>query len=158
MNSDELEKRRHELRDLYVMSTPRQRLRVALQRLNNPDHEPNLLVINVSAVEAFSRSLLIHKLAESPSDVISKYEKYKLESAPFLVKKYFSLLSDESIENILGLENWEYFEQAVHYRNLLIHECTYLGQDKTPFLINSCRQVLFKLAESSGLSSDVISK
>jgi hypothetical protein len=156
MTNDELEERRTELREIYVQSSPKQRLNVALLRLKNPSHEPNLLVIRVSAVEALARSLLVHKLAESPSDVLGIYEKYKFAAAPSLVKEYLSLVSNETVETIIGLETWQFFEQAVHYRNLLIHECTYLGQDKTPYLIDACRLVLLKLAEISGLPSHEI--
>lgn len=40
---------------------------------------------------------------------------------------------------------------AVDYRNLLAHECTYLGLDKFPSLIDGCEEILEKLVELAGL-------
>jgi hypothetical protein len=45
------------------------------------------------------------------------------------------------------------FGYAVDYRNLLAHECTYLGLDKFPSLIEACEAVLEKLARLGGLNA-----
>ena len=154
--TQEFEQHRSELREIYVNSTPRQRLHVALQRIGNADHDPNLLVTRVSAVEAFARSLLVHHLASADADALSFYGLFRHSGAPSLVEAYFQAKCASTPEALLGTDTWELFGHAVHYRNLLVHECTYLGQDKTPALIDACRIVLHKLAEVAGLPTGEI--
>ena len=154
--TDGFEKHRGDLRQIYVKSTPRQRLNVALQRIGNTDHDPNLLVTRVSAVEALARSLLVHHLATAHADALSFYDLFRNTGAPSLVEAYFQAKSASTPEVVLGADTWELFGHAVHYRNLLVHECTYLGQDKTPALIEACRIVLLKLAETAGLPTGEI--
>lgn len=141
---------------MYVNSTPSQRLHVALQRINFTDHAPNLLVTRVSAVEALARSLLVHHLAVSRSDPLSFYELFRHTGPTSLVEAYLQVKAASTPGAVLGETTWEMFGQAVYYRNLLVHECTYLGQDKTPTLLEACRFTLQKLAEISGLPSDDI--
>lgn len=156
MTADGFEQHRAELRDIYVQSTPRQRLGVALQRISNADHDPNLLVTRVSAVEALARSLLVHHLASVQSDSLSFYDLFRQSGPTALVEAYFQVKCASTPEMVLGIGVWELFGHAVHYRNLLVHECTYLGQDKTPALLDACRVVLRKLAEVSGLPTGEI--
>ena len=143
MQIDELAQHRADLRELYVKGSPRQRLHTALQRIGNSDHDPNLLVTRVSAVEAVARSLLVHHLANAHADALSFYGLFRQSSAPALVEAYFQAKCASAPEALLGADTWELFGHAVHYRNLLVHECTYLGQDKTPTLIEASRLVGF---------------
>ncbi len=154
--TDGFEKHRADLRQIYVKSTPKQRLNVALQRIGNSDHDPNLLITKVSAVEALARSLLVHHLATPQADALSFYDLFCRTGAPSLVEAYFQAKCASTPEAILGADTWNLFGHAVHYRNLLVHECTYLGQDKTPALMEACRIVLFKLAEAAGLPTNQI--
>lgn len=156
MTIHKFEKHRSELREIYVQSTPRQRLNIALQRIGNSDHDPNLLVTRVSAVEALARSLLVHHLASAQSDALSFYDVFRHSGPTSLVEAYFQVKCTSTPETVLGASVWESFGQAVHYRNLLVHECTYLGQDKTPALLDSCRNVLLKLADIAELPTDGI--
>lgn len=57
------------IRSAYVCSSPRQRLYVVFQRLDNPAHDPNLLVTHVSAVEALARSLAMHAKGRSKAQL-----------------------------------------------------------------------------------------
>ena len=155
MTSD-FDQHRSKLRDDYVKSMPRQRLNVALHRLNDTNNDPNLLVTRVSAVEAVARSLLIHHLADGRIEASSLYPKFRFKTPTDLVKEYIEAKCATAPEEVVGAATWELFGEAVHYRNLLVHECTYLGQDKTPALLAACRSVLHKLAEISGLPSDNI--
>jgi hypothetical protein len=127
------------------------RLNVALQRIGNSEHEPNLLVTRVSAVEALARSLLVHHHAKGDTELMHIYERYRSKGPQALVEEYFRAKCASSPADVLGNDTWELFDHAVYYRNLLVHECTYLGQDKTPVLIEACRSVLLKLAVSAGL-------
>ena len=155
MTSD-FDQHRSDLRDIYVKSMPRQRLNVALQRLNNSDNDPNLLVTRVSAVEALARSLLVHHLATGSAEALSFYDKFRHTGPTALVEAYTRAKCDAAPGELVGTDTWELFGHAVHYRNLLVHECTYLGQDKTPALLTACRMVLHKLAEISGLPTNEI--
>jgi hypothetical protein len=49
-----------------------------------------------------------------------------------------------------GEDTWKCFVYAVDYRNLLVHECTYLGLDVFPSLIEACEAVLNKLEKLAG--------
>lgn len=73
----EYDKHLKELREIYYRSYPKQRLGVAMQRIQNPEHGPNLLVMYVSATEGLLRSLVIWAETTNgrPSEKI--YNKYK---------------------------------------------------------------------------------
>lgn len=152
--SEELDTHRTELRKIYVNSSPRQRLRVALQRISNTDHEPNLLVTRVSAVEAVARSLLVHQLATSETTALTFYDIFRNTGPTALVEAYRLAKNGVPAVEVIGADQWELFGQAVSYRNLLVHECTYLGQDKTPALIGACKAVLNHLAAAAGLQGE----
>lgn len=153
---DDFKKHRLELRNLYVKSTPRQRLNIALERIQCPDHDPNLLITRVSAVEGVARSLLVHHLTPRQNDTLKMYSVFCNCSAPTLVEAYFRARCQKTPHDVVGEDTWKLFQHAVAYRNLLVHECTYLGQDKTPELLAASRTVLLKLAELAGLSTDKI--
>ena len=48
-------------------------------------------------------------------------------------------------------DTWALYGYAVKFRNLVMHECTYLGDDKTKSLIQAAREVLEALREIAGL-------
>src|SRR5437773_12053896 len=58
------------IRDAYISATPRQRLSIARQRLEDHHFGPNRLVTSVSAVEALSRCLLLHLGAKSKEPLL----------------------------------------------------------------------------------------
>lgn len=107
-------------------------------------------------MEALARSLLVHHLAIAKAGALSFYDLFSRTGAPSLVEAYFQAKCASTPEAVLGANTWNLFGHAVHYRNLLVHECTYLGQDKTPALMEACRMVLFKLAETAGLPTNKI--
>lgn len=140
-----------ELRSIYVRSTPRQRLRIISQRIANPAHGPNILVTYVSAVEALARSLAMHVGASSKDQVQQRYSKCRNREVKSLIVQYLHSKGQLSPSDFFGAESWRKFGYAVRYRNLLVHECTYLGQDRYPHLIDACQVVLDKLAEFAGI-------
>jgi len=140
------------LRRSYIEATPRQRLNVALQRINNPGNGPNLLVAYVSAIEGFARSLAMHQEGRTKQEVSSLYPKFRNIGAKKLITQYLQKKINSDPENFFGKETWTKVGFAIDYRNLLAHECTYLGQDKYPDLLAACREVLKKLAEVEGLN------
>jgi len=144
------------LRELYVDSTPRQRLKVALDRLSFPEHEPNLLITRVSSVEAIARSLLVHHATVVGEPISVAYERYRLIGPEKLLDFYFKATIAKSAHEYFGTECWEKFQDAVRYRHLLIHECTYLHPSTARPLIDACRIILLELAKAAKLPIDKI--
>jgi hypothetical protein len=136
------------IRSVYISVSPLQRLRVIRQRLANPDHGPNTLVTHVSAVEALARSLVLHNAGSDPS---AQYSKFRNHDSDKLVALFLERIRAGSPAEVLGHDVWQKFRYAISYRNLLVHECTYLGQDKYPKLEDACQLVLSKLIELAGL-------
>lgn len=152
----QLEEHRKSLRAIYVDSTPKQRLKVALDRLDFPDHEPNLLITRVSAVEAMARSLLVHHVSAGGEPIDKVYKRYKNEKPEALLDAYLSMTVSQTANQFFGEECWDQFQHAVQYRHLLVHECTYLAPEKAIPLLEVCRDVLRRLVRLAGLPEDRI--
>jgi hypothetical protein len=133
------------IRSAYISSMPKQRLNVISQRLQNPTHGPNLLVTHVSALEALARSLAMNAKASTKAKLVSIYPKYRDREAKSLVIEYLASQGHPKPSEFFGPDIWRKFGYAVSYRNMLVHECTYLGQDKYPYLIEACQVVQDKL-------------
>ena len=154
MDDAEIEERLTELRRLYVEATPRQRLHIAKQRLEFPEHGPNVLIAAVSAVEGFARSITMHCRAGSKPELSAIYSQYKFKAPEELISEYLERRPLGSPDTFFDRDDWRLFQFAVKYRNVLAHECTYLGQDISPALISATRRVLSKLAATQGLQFD----
>lgn len=139
------------IRNNYVTATPRQRLSIIRQRLEDHHFGPNRLVTAVSATEALARSLAMHHRAHTKTELKKLYTKYRDRSPKTLVTEYLKDKGISDADAFFGEDNWRLFSYAVEYRNLLAHECTYLGLDKFPSLIEACEVVLSKLATLGGL-------
>jgi hypothetical protein len=124
-----------ELRASYYRSYPRQRVNIVKQRIENPEHGPNLLVTYVSGIEGLLRSLVVWGETNSGRPSAEIYEKYRMWGVDRLYKEY---LKQKCSEPVVDDELYQLISFAVEYRNLLAHECTYLGQDKFPKLIEAC--------------------
>jgi hypothetical protein len=129
------------LREQYICASPSQRLRVATQRVINPGAIPNLLVTNVSAVEALARSLVMHQHASSRQELVKVYGRFKSREAHTLVSDYLRS-QDKEPKAYFGDTTWAAFRLAVNYRNLLVHECTYIAVPKFNPLVRACRDVI----------------
>lgn len=138
------------LRELYVRSSPRQRIGIAKQRISNPNHGPNLLVTYVSAIEGILRSLVVWNETVSRRPKIETYNKYKRCGVGQLYQKYLQQ-HDIKSDVIVAAEKYKLVGFAVEYRNLLAHECTYLGQDKYQDLIDACHEFLSGLIAHTGI-------
>lgn len=144
------------LRRSYVEALPKQRLHIAKLRIQNPEHDPNRLIAFVSAIEGFARSICMHLRAKTKAELSQLYPEYWRRGAEDLISEYLSARSLGDPATHFGPETWRLFGYAVQYRNVLAHECTYLGLDRSPALIEACREVLRKLAKDSGLNADDI--
>ena len=133
------------IRESYISATPQQRLHIIRQRLEDHHFGPNRLVTAVSAVEALARCLLQHVGARSKADLRANYPRYKKWVATSLVREYLAKRGVTDPSAFLEQDNWKLLGYAVEFRNVLVHECTYLGLDKFPSLIEACEVVLAKL-------------
>ena len=145
------EKELKEIRDVYVCSTPQQRLRIIQLRLNDPDSGPNRLVTVVSAVEALARTLAMHACFSSKHDMSVNYPKYRNRKPADLICEYLLSKGITDPKTIFKEDNWLLFDYAVQSRNLLTHECTYLGQGNYQALIQVCEEVLEELTKLAGI-------
>jgi hypothetical protein len=150
----EYEENLERLRRLYVEATPRQRLHIAKQRIQNPDHGPNQLVTAVAAVEGFARSLTMHCHADSKAGLSEIYPKYRFKGPEDLIEEFLKASNRGTPSSLFATEDWRLFKFAVQYRNVLTHECTYLGQDTFPELLSACYRVLSALAATQNISFD----
>lgn len=141
------------LRKTYATSKPSARLNVIRQRLIRAEAEigPTRLVTLVSAVEALARSLVVHAPGRPPSTSPFRYQQVRLKAPSELVQEAFRLYGGPAAEQAFGEETWQLFELAHQFRNLVVHECTYLGQDKYPMLIGAAERVLEGLVLAAGL-------
>ncbi|MBU2862489.1 hypothetical protein KO489_01385 [Reinekea forsetii] len=135
------------LRESYFRLVPRLRFDIAKKRISNTNAGANEIINKVSALEGVLRSIVIWQLNQNEKPSEDLYNKYRHMSAPKLYEKLCELLG---VERIISSETYEVVEYAVKYRNLLAHECTYLGQDTYPGLIKACDELLVELAKLSG--------
>lgn len=156
VDTAEIEKHLTQLRREYVEASPRQRLHIAKQRINNPDHDPNRLIAYVSAAEGFARSLCMHQPPRTKQGLSEIYAEYERRGPKGLISEYLTAKGLGAPRDHFGADTWALFGYAVDYRNLLAHECTYLGLDRSPRLIDACRKVLQTLAKDEGLNADGI--
>ena len=131
---------------MYVNATPSQRVHVALQRINNFDCGPNKLIVKVSVVESLARSALfnIYIHQEKKKSKLRVYEEIKHDNGPTLLEKFCKEYKSEPWK-MFGKDNWLKFIWATKYRDLLIHESTFLREGISSPLIQSTDNVLDKL-------------
>lgn len=140
-----------DLRNRYVSVHPQSRLNVICKRLAQAEIGPTRLVTVVSAVEALARSLVIHTSSRTKAEIARVYESYRFEKPEMLVKEFLNWHGHLDPEIYFQEDTWSLFLSAVGFRNLIVHECTYLGQDKFPSLIQASEEVLSALIILGGL-------
>jgi hypothetical protein len=150
---DGLREELEQLRKTYAASRPAARLGVIRQRLIRAEAEigPTRLVTVVSAVEALARSLVVHAPGRPASSSHFRYQQVRMKAPLELVEEALRLYGAGPALERYGDETWQLFELAHLYRNLVVHECTYLGQDKYPALITASERILEGLVAAGGL-------
>lgn len=93
----------------------------------------------------------MHEEARSRDKLRAVYKKFKDREAHTLVSEFLRRKGIDNPEDYFGTEPWQGFRHAVNYRNLVVHECTYLGAEKFEPLVNGCQVVLERLARLAGL-------
>jgi hypothetical protein len=137
--------RLEKLRDSYITAYPRQRMSVIRLRLEHHHFGPNRLVTSVSAVEAYSRCLALRRRSRTKDDLRRLYRRYRAASPKTMIIEYLKVRGIDDPTAFFEEDNWKLFGYAEAYRNILVHECTYLGLDVFPSLIEACEAVLNKL-------------
>jgi len=142
-----------ELQRAYATATPAARLRVIKQRLASAHGElgSTRLVTMVSAVEAMARSLVVHSAGRPASTAEMRHKQFRDTGPVELVEEVLRLRGVPRGELHFERETWELFEVAARYRDLIVHECTYIGPDRHPYLIAAADTVLRNLIELAGL-------
>lgn len=150
---DELREELEQLRKTYAASKPSARLAAIRQRLARAEEEtgPTRLVTTVSAVEALARSLVVHAPGRPPATAHFRYQQVRNKQPLDLVEEALRLHGGKSPQEQLGPQTWALFGLAVQARNLVVHECTCLGQDKDPRLVDAAEGVLESMVEAAGL-------
>jgi hypothetical protein len=138
-----------ELRRAYVLATPRQRLKKVRECLDDQALKPNDVVVSLAGVEAFARCLVLHQRAKRTARSVREiYPAIRDAGAPALVAEFFRCRANAEPEAAVGERAWALLQEAVEYRNLLIHECTWLNLPKAATLVWACRLVLYRMAEA----------
>ncbi len=143
MRLSDCESHEAELRRTYVAASPAYRWSVIEQRMSNPDAGPNLLVVRVAAVEALARSVALHTIYPNPTE--ADYAALKFKRCRVLLEDVALAKCGSSAAQIFGLADVETLQCAEKYRDLLVHECTFLRQGYSADLISACDRILQKL-------------
>lgn len=133
------------LRSSYRRLQPGQRIRIARNRIREPLTGSAELVTCVSAIEGTLRSLVTWQEAnEIPSEKV--YEAYRRSKFSTLLETYL-MQTNAVLSDLTNDECHTRVSLAVCFRNLIVHECTYLGQDKYPSLIEACMTFMDSLEQ-----------
>jgi hypothetical protein len=134
------------LRDIYVANPPKARF-ISIQKLlaRNTDGIEKLITA-VSGVEALARSMVVHWQSKG-KDIENTYDIYKHKTPVQLIEEVFNIYKKVTPESYFTEDTWPLFKYAIEFRNLVVHECTFLGQDKFPSLISATEEVLSALAD-----------
>jgi hypothetical protein len=141
------------LRKIYVNAPAQSRLNIILKRLAESEIGPVKLITIVSGIEALARSLLTNHDAFQ-GNIDEKYTKYRYKKPEELVEEFLALKGYINYSDYFKNDTWSLFKSAVNFRNLITHECTYLGQDKYPILITSCEIILESLIVLGNLEKE----
>jgi hypothetical protein len=145
------ENRLASLRLDYVNSSPNSRYKIIMKRVDGNEHAVSNLVTVVSGVEAIARSIVVHHTQDNET-IESRYEKYKHKNPDELVEAVFMIYRRTNPSSYFAEDTWSLFVLAIKFRNLVVHECTFLGQDKLESLIAATKEVLQEIATISNLN------
>lgn len=141
------------LQRAYAIATPAARLRVIRQRLAAAHGESGStrLVTLVSGVEALARSLVVHASGRPASTAEMRHRQVRNSGVVELVEEVLRLRGAARGAQHFARDDWELFEAATHYRDLIVHECSHVGPDRVPHLCAATNAVLRGLIELAGL-------
>lgn len=154
MNPD-LREHLDELQRACAVATPAARLRMIKQRLASSHAEMGAtrLVTIVGAVEALARSLVVHSSGRPASTAEMRHRQFRDTGPLELVEEVLRLRGAPRGLAHFGAQAWELFEVATRHRDLIVHECSYVGQDLHLYLFDAADAVLRGLVELAGLEA-----
>ena len=154
MNAELLE-HPDELQRLFAVATPAARLRTIKQRLAGAHAElgSTRLVTLVSAVEGMARSLVVHSAGRPSSTAEMRHRQFRNTGPVELVQEVLRLRGARAGAEHFDRDDWELFEVATLYRDLIVHECTTIGPERHRHLIAATEAVLRGMIELAGLES-----
>lgn len=150
---EELDEGLAQLRRVYAQSKPAARLAAIRLRLASAkdDPGPTHLITSVSAVEALARSLVVHAPGRPASTAHFRYQQVRQQTASELVEEALRLHGARPAAQTFGEDTWRLFDLAYQYRDLVVHECTFPGRDKSQPLIAACERILDGMVSAAGL-------
>lgn len=105
----------------------------------------------VSAVEALARSIVLQHEVDQGADRDAVYKAIWRDGPQKLAERALAI-HGKTVESAgFTGDAWALFLLANEFRNLVMHECTYIGQDKFVSLIAGTEHVLAVLAQAAGL-------
>lgn len=154
MEEDLLEHPQELLRTCAIAS-PAARLRAIRQRLaaSHAEIGSTRVVTWVSAVEALARSLVVHAPGRPASTAEMRHRQYGATGPVELVEEVLRLWGAPRGAAHFEREDWELFEVAAVYRDLVVHECCTIGHDRHPHLVAATEAVLRGLVELAALEA-----
>jgi hypothetical protein len=144
-----------ELQRAYATATPAARLRAIKQRLASAHAEmaSTRLVTMVAAVEALARSLVVHSAGRPSSTAEMRHRQFRATGPLELVQEVLRLRGAAGAAHPFDDGAWQTFEVAVRYRDLIVHECTYVAEERLSLLLSATDAVLRGLIELAGLET-----
>jgi hypothetical protein len=88
---------------------------------------------------------------EAQKKFLRAYETYQRASPVTLVEQVLRLHKVPDPSTHFAEDTWLLFKYSVEFRHFIVHECTYLGQDKSPSLHQATEEVLRELKKLGGL-------
>lgn len=144
-----------QLQRAYALATPAARLRAIKQRLASVHGEmpSTRLVTMVSAVEALARALVVHSAGRPSTTAEMRHRQFRHTGPIELVEEVLRLRGAKRAAQHFEHPEWEMFELAVRYRDLIVHECATVGHDRHGPLIGAAEAVLRGLVELAALDA-----
>lgn len=143
-----------DLRKTYAEAPPYSRLHTIRQRYEDSQNERGAvrLVTLVSCVEGLARSLVVAAAKPTTTaEFLRAYAPIERADATWLVGEVLRLNRLPEPQEHFPEDTWPLFTWAVGFRNLIVHEASYLGQDKSPSLHQATEEVLRELIRLGGL-------
>ena len=138
-----------ELRKKYLRLNRSQRFNIANQRIRNePEYGPDRLVAALSALEGYARSLAVDHLARDGRDRWSTYESV-MYLGPIKLLKEHVLPSLGLSQDTFSEDLWARVKEAITFRNLVVHEATYLGGERRDRLTEAVVEMFAELGRIS---------
>lgn len=140
-----------ELRALYIRANLRQRYRVAASRIANPEHGPNQVVSAVAALEGFSRAVAVKGAVLKGEALDDAYSRLKWTGPLELIQDYILPALGVAAEDAFDIDKWSLIPTAIEFRNLLVHEATYLHGGTCQHLVDAVVHVFERVGVLVGV-------